>query len=724
MKIFRKLTIEKKMALAIMALWICGASLLVVMAYFFTEQKMLDLMQTRVRDYAALGALSVPVVEHASLRQPPDEGADAYLKVVESLRRIRDYSTDIRFVYTLRKGENGGKVTFIGDAEESEADRSHLGDVYEDATPMMKTAIDGLSKAVVEREFYKDQWGTFLSAYAPLYTSDGKFDGILGIDISIANVQKTTRGLVRRLLLFLLLCTIPVVVCAGWLSRRLMTPLSTVGRLLNGIAKGDLTQAVPEYLLHRQDEIGELVQATQRMTEGLCALLRDVGAGVQLMTVSAAELTQISAQTGQSVQTLSDKTATVAAVANDSSTNALSVVAAMEQASGNLSSVADATNQMTATIDRIATDSEKARSISVDAGEQAASVSGIMQQLGAAAREIDQVTETITEISAQTNLLALNATIEAARAGEAGKGFAVVANEIKALAKQTAEATEDIKAKISGVQLSTGQAMDDIEKITGVISEVGHIVSNIATAIEDQAAATHQVAGNIAQASRGVQGVSEHVVQTASASQSMAQDIGDLNVAATKIRRGGEQVHASAAELSKLAIQLNTQVDQFKIGRVEKDPVNHPPATTAPESPSLFIQWSSSYSVGIAEMDNQHRKLIDMINDLHAALKKGAGQSVLGDIFARLLTYVDYHFKLEEQTMAKAKFKGLQAHQKVHQDFVNKVVDMQKRWLDGDFALIHDLMNLLQTWLIEHITRMDKQYGPATLSGIKAAPLR
>jgi methyl-accepting chemotaxis protein len=127
-----------------------------------------------------------------------------------------------------------------------------------------------------------------------------------------------------------------------------------------------------------------------------------------------------------------------------------------------------------------------------------------MQQLGRAAKEIGKVTESITSISAQTNLLALNATIEAARAGAAGKGFAVVANEIKELAQQTAAATEDIKGKIGDVQTSAGGAISDIEGHRQHHRRGGQIVASIATAIEEQAAVTKDVANNIARASEGV----------------------------------------------------------------------------------------------------------------------------------------------------------------------------------------------------------------------------
>ena len=141
-----------------------------------------------------------------------------------------------------------------------------------------------------------------------------------------------------------------------------------------------------------------------------------------------------------------------------------------------------------------------------------------MQQLGQAAQQISKVTETITDISSQTNLLALNATIEAARAGSSGKGFAVVANEVKELARQTSAATEDIKRTIAGVQGFTGTAIADIDKIAGVISEVGQIVSSIAASVEEQTAVTRDVASNIAQASAGVKSVNDRVAQTASVS--------------------------------------------------------------------------------------------------------------------------------------------------------------------------------------------------------------
>jgi methyl-accepting chemotaxis protein len=138
-----------------------------------------------------------------------------------------------------------------------------------------------------------------------------------------------------------------------------------------------------------------------------------------------------------------------------------------------------------------------------------------------------------------------------------------VANEIKELAKQTSEATEDIKAKISGVQTSTSDAIGNITQITGVIKEIGHIVSNIAAAIEEQSTVTRDVAGNIAQASNLVRDVNERVTQTAAVAQSIASDIAGISGASKSIREGGEHVQISAVELSKLAEGLRATVSQY-----------------------------------------------------------------------------------------------------------------------------------------------------------------
>ena len=367
---------------------------------------------------------------------------------------------------------------------------------------------------------------------------------------------------VSMLVLVSLVCCI----LAGILiTRSISHPIAAATAFLARVSHGDISRDVRPDYLERKDEVGDLANSVQEMSEHLRKLLREISQGVQTVASSATQLTAASTQTASSVKAMSEKSSTVAAAAEESCATTTVVSSSMEKASANLTSVAGATEEMSSTVAEIASNSEKARGISEKAMAQAQTISIIMAELGRAAQEIGKVTETITDISAQTNLLALNATIEAARAGTAGKGFAVVANEIKELAKQTSEATEDIKAKIAGVQNSTTGAVQTIETITGVIKEIGNTVASTAAAIEEQATVTKSVAGEIAQATSLVREVNEQVAQTAAVSRSIASDIATVNSATAGIRESGEQVETSASDLSRLSEQLKVLVAQFSV---------------------------------------------------------------------------------------------------------------------------------------------------------------
>lgn len=388
-------------------------------------------------------------------------------------------------------------------------------------------------------------------------------------DRQVKMVNENGNALTLRMQWVLGMAVLAALLISGALSwaitRSVVLPLQLGVNALERISAGDLTQNISVELVERKDEMGALSRAMQKMTQSLRGLLGELSGGIRTLASSATELSAISNQTALGVVSISEKAHLVAAAAEEASANTMNVAASMEQSSASLTSVASATEEMSATVGEIAANTSKARVISDQATSQAQTISHQMQELGLAAREIGQVTETITNISAQTNLLALNATIEAARAGAAGKGFAVVANEIKELARQTAEATEDIKGRIAGVQSSTGAAITDIGEIASVINEVGAIVSGIAAAIEEQAAVTRDVAGNIAQASAGVSEANERVAQTAEVSKAMAGDVNGISSAVGEVRVGGEQLSASANELSRLAEQLSDSVGRFRV---------------------------------------------------------------------------------------------------------------------------------------------------------------
>jgi methyl-accepting chemotaxis protein len=348
------------------------------------------------------------------------------------------------------------------------------------------------------------------------------------------------------------------------LSKIVIVPIKKTARMVKDIARGegDLTKRLH---IHSKDEIGELGHWFNSFIDNIQTIIRDVVGNANKLNESSSELAAIAEKMSYNAEQTSAKCDTVANSADEMSASAGTVASAMEEASSNMNMVAASTEEMTATINEIASNTEKARRITANAVSQTDNASQQVGQLGLAAQEIGNVIETITEISEQVNLLALNATIEAARAGESGKGFAVVANEIKELARQTAEATEEIKTRVDGIQSNTAGTVTEIGKISEVVKDVNEIVSTITTAIEEQSATTSEISKNVAQASKGVGDVSVNIAQNSTVVTSIAADIDDVTSATSDISNSSSHLSMSSNKLSELAHQLDGMVRRFKI---------------------------------------------------------------------------------------------------------------------------------------------------------------
>ncbi len=326
--------------------------------------------------------------------------------------------------------------------------------------------------------------------------------------------------------------------------------------------EGDLTTRMN---LQSRDEVGVLGRAIDEMLDNLSTMIEQIQGISGSLDSANQELSGLSGEMNEETENVAGRASTVAAAAEEMSVNMATVATAVGDASQNVANVASSTEQISLISEEISMNTEKARDITNRAVSQAAISSERVNELGRAADEIGKVTETITEISAQTNLLALNATIEAARAGEAGKGFAVVANEIKDLAKQTADATLEIKSKIEGIQTSTQGTVQEIEEISKVIDEINEIVTGISESVDSQTTTTTEITGNINQAALGINEVTENVGEASIVSREVSQDIAKVDQSSSQMLTSTNNVNNTASELNELAGQLQSLVGKFKV---------------------------------------------------------------------------------------------------------------------------------------------------------------
>jgi len=352
------------------------------------------------------------------------------------------------------------------------------------------------------------------------------------------------------------------IVLAWLIGASVSGPIRGMTDRMQSLAAGELDEPIPGG--ESRDEIGRMARAVEvfrdnalavRRMEQEAAAQREAAEAdrVRMMTDLAGRFEQgmqgVIAGVGGRAEDMGRSASELARVAERGRGLAEAVANRAEQASANVQTVASATQELAASIREISTQVQRSVSVSSRATHETRRTSELVNGLSAAAEKIGNIIQLIQAIASQTNLLALNATIEAARAGDAGKGFAIVASEVKNLASQTAQATEQIASQIATIQSATGETVTAISQFDATVREIAEISNAIASAVEEQGAATGEIARNVEEAASGTAAVTREIV--------------DVRGVAGETDAGAEAALAVAAALQDQAVSLKGNVSEF-----------------------------------------------------------------------------------------------------------------------------------------------------------------
>ena len=402
----------------------------------------------------------------------------------------------------------------------------------------------------------------YYTAYYPIFDSAGKTIGLLFVGIPMAQLDGMLSHAISMMAIAACFAALLILLVTMLIVRRITKPLQSVTDSITAIANGDLDGRVLHH--ERHDEIGAIARTIRVFRNNALERkqLEDEKAGNEAKAAEQrkAELGRFVAEfqsaVGGVIDNLMSSSRQFEQVAGRLTETARSTAGlsgqsadASEQASQHVRSAASASDELASSIAEIGRRVHESNGIATDAVRQATATNQRMNDLSEAGARIGDVVKLITSIAEQTNLLALNATIEAARAGDAGRGFAVVAQEVKALAGQTAKATEEISSHIANMQLATQESVDAIKAIGLTIERISEISTAIAAAVEEQGTATQNIAQSVQAASKWTSEVATNVGH-------VARDAGETGEASDEMLK-------SAQALSGESLHLKSEVDRF-----------------------------------------------------------------------------------------------------------------------------------------------------------------
>ncbi|WP_319471416.1 bacteriohemerythrin [uncultured Pseudodesulfovibrio sp.] len=589
------------------------------------------------------------------------------------------------------------------------------------------------------------------------------------MNAAVVMMQSESEGRVTTLIISQLVCVVfgilIVLIVLYNLTTKLTTPLANLQHFASKIANGDLNAKIEGSYT---EELLALKNATVTMVENLKENMEEAEIKGKQAEESADAARSAMAEAHSQQEQVKDLLSTMSRAAEQAAGISQGVAASVTQLASRVDEVnqgtdvqrdrmtetATAMEEMNATVLEVAHNASNAAESASRARENAqvgaegvrqavTSIDAIkdqilelnesMGELGSQAEGIGQIMNVVTDIADQTNLLALNAAIEAARAGEAGRGFAVVADEVRKLAEKTMQATKEVGDAVSTIQSQARSNIAAVEKsvkdiiksnesaeesgrfmaeIVDIVGETAGQVESIATASEEQSAASEEINQAITDVTQIAAETAQGMTEAAQALEAMAAMTGDLDRVIRDMTGDSGKLTTVATKDVSPPVTVSTPASSPK-----------QPDTSTPkqkksdrsglkaDNPKGVMQWSDDLSVNIREIDEQHLRLLNLINALHEAMRSGRGNAAVAPILEELKEYTVFHFSTEEALFEEHNYSGMLNHIAAHKKFVDTVVEFEQKLLSGKAAVTMEVMNFLKDWLVGHIKGIDQKYS-------------
>lgn len=533
---------------------------------------------------------------------------------------------------------------------------------------------------------------SFVKGYTP-------WQWVVGSGIYMDDVDKAFYKAVFLLGGIAILVAALVLGASFFIARDIARPLNKMTRSMSSLASGALDTEIEG--THRGDEIGHMAEAVQVFKDNMIkneelhiAKQQDEEIKEQQRQlinsyIREFEMTMINVldslnSSDQAVRQASNR---VTVESDQTKAQATTVASASEEATANVQTVAAAAEELSSSISEIDRQVTQASEVTARAVTESEETSSHIRELEEDVSNIGEIVKLITTIAEQTNLLALNATIEAARAGDAGKGFAVVASEVKNLANQTTQATDDITARITEIQQSTSRSVNAIGSVSRVIREMNEISATIASAVEQQSAATREIAQNVDQASSGTREVSSSIIEVQKSAES-------ANEAANSLMDVSDKLATESTSLRELVSRF---LKQIKVDEQDEQ--------------TLF-SWSDDLSCGNKKVDDDHRFLLGLINELYTEIKNDDDEHTIEDTFHKMQDYTKHHFADEEEIMRNSGYPDLEAHAAEHKQFMERLETSFNLYMKAPnkHASV-ELIGILASLWQKHVGYTDKAFA-------------